>query len=78
MVLLLIFFCHELNLAIEIDGGIHKKQIDYDKNRQQIIEENKIIFLRFKNEEVLNDLGAVLEKIKSLSLKIKLNLPLGK
>ena len=24
------FYCHSLNLAIEIDGGIHQKQVDYD------------------------------------------------
>jgi leucyl-tRNA synthetase len=27
------FYCHELNLIIELDGKIHYKQKEYDSNR---------------------------------------------
>ena len=32
------FYCHELMLAIEIDGNSHDDKQDYDQNRQQILE----------------------------------------
>ena len=51
------FYCHELNLAIEIDGNIHSlENVKYrDTNRQELLEEFGITFLRFKNEEVLSN-----------------------
>ena len=33
------FYCHDLRLAIEIDGKVHDRQIDYDNLRQNLIEE---------------------------------------
>jgi len=33
------FYCHENKLIIEIDGGIHETQKDYDKLRTIIINE---------------------------------------
>jgi very-short-patch-repair endonuclease len=71
------FYCHELELVIELDGDIHKKQRDYDNFRQSIIQKRKTNFLRFKNQEVLENIGKVLEKIKSLSLQQKINPPKG-
>jgi very-short-patch-repair endonuclease len=58
------FFCHELGLAIEIDGEIHLQQLDADKERQRIIENNQIRFLRIKSADVENNLNIVTEKIK--------------
>lgn len=47
------FYCHELELIIEIDGKIHEKQIAYDARRESILESLGFQILRFKNEEVL-------------------------
>jgi cyclase len=60
------FYCKDLNLAIEIDGGIHsnKDQKEYDSFRQEIIESVGINFLRFKNEEVVHNLTKVIKEIK--------------
>jgi len=60
------FYCKDLSLAIEIDGGIHldKNQKEYDSFRQGIIESEGITFLRFKNEEIVSDLTNVIKKIK--------------
>lgn len=60
------FYCFEKRLVIEVDGGIHlnpeiKKN---DEQRQKIIESFGYRFLRFTNEEVLNDIGEVLDKIR--------------
>ena len=44
------FYCHENKLIIEIDGGIHQTQKDYDELRTIIISELgiKVIDLRMK------------------------------
>ena len=44
------FYCHELRLAIEIDGKVHLKQKEYDEFRQYLIEQNNIKFIRITNE----------------------------
>lgn len=60
------FYCKELGLAIEIDGGIHLNQTvqERDRLRQKIIESDNVCFLRFTNEEILYDIHNALDKIK--------------
>jgi very-short-patch-repair endonuclease len=31
------FFCHRLNLAVEIDGWVHERQKGYDRFRDNIL-----------------------------------------
>ena len=59
------FYCHEIKLGIEVDGGIHNNpdQNKYDKQRTEFIEELGIKVLRFTNEEIENDIERVLAKI---------------
>ena len=57
------FYCHELSLAIEIDGGIHDRQKDYDELRQGLIESRGICFIRVRNEEIRRDIHVLQEKI---------------
>ncbi|VAX26089.1 hypothetical protein MNBD_IGNAVI01-850 [hydrothermal vent metagenome] len=59
------FYCHQKKLVIEIDGGYHQRQIDYDKIRTEIINSLGIKVIRFKNEEIENNLKDVLNKIKN-------------
>jgi very-short-patch-repair endonuclease len=56
------FYCHELNLVIEIDGKIHENQKEYDQIRTEIINLKKIRVLRFKNDEIYSDTDLVMEK----------------
>jgi len=58
------FYCHELRLAIEVDGGVHNRQKDYDELRQSLIEDKGIRFIRVQNEEVNRDVNILLGKIK--------------
>jgi cyclase len=62
------FFCYKLKLVIEIDGSIHNEEevIIIDKERQAFIESEGIRVIRFTNDEVIYQLGIVLEKIKTL------------
>ena len=58
------FYCPEHKLAIELDGGIHNKQKDYDQLRQQEIESKFNTVIRVKNEEIADDCAVLLQKIK--------------
>ena len=61
------FYCHEVKLVIELDGGIHEEQEqkEYDLDRTSVLKEYGIKVIRFKNEEVVSNLDVVLDKIKS-------------
>ena len=61
------FYCPELRLAVEIDGGYHLSldMKDYDQVRQATIEALGIKFLRFSNQEIKNDLEKVVDNIKN-------------
>jgi len=58
------FFCHELMLAIEIDGVSHDFREEADKQRQQKLESLGVRFLRFRDEEVYYYFEQVLKKIE--------------
>jgi len=59
------FYCPELRLAIEIDGGVHcyDSRITYDEQRQKEIEELGIKVLRYTNNDVVKNLEGVLNDI---------------
>ena len=57
------FYCHSLGLVIELDGKIHDKQIEYDRDREKILSANNLHILRFTNEEVMKNIKAVLNTI---------------
>jgi very-short-patch-repair endonuclease len=63
------FYCHNKRLIIELDGGIHDtpEQKEYDEGRTFELEEKGFKILRFKNEEVINNIENVLFRIKSHS-----------
>ena len=60
------FYCHEVKLIIEIDGGIHLRpeNKEYDISRDTILKEFQIEILRFTNDDVINGPELVIEKIK--------------
>jgi very-short-patch-repair endonuclease len=60
------FYCHQLKLIIDIDGSIHELE---DVKRNDAVRENHLKSLglkiiRFKNEDVMNNLETVLVQIK--------------
>jgi len=58
------FYCHKAKLVVEIDGKIHEKQKEYDLGRESEIEKYGITIIRFTNDEIINNIDSVLEKIK--------------
>ena len=60
------FLCKKLRLIIEVDGYSHENERKWyeDKERQKELEEKGFTFLRFTDEEVMNDLKNVERVIK--------------
>lgn len=57
------FYCSKLLLAIEIDGDSHDKKYWQDKNRDWYMEIRGIKTIRFTNEQVLNEIDNVFDKL---------------
>jgi imidazole glycerol-phosphate synthase subunit HisF len=68
------FYCHELKLVIEIDGGIHlnRENREWDITREVTLNEFGIDIIRFTNEEVLNNIEIVMQRRKERILRLKL------
>ncbi|HAY27526.1 MAG TPA: DNA (cytosine-5-)-methyltransferase, partial [Candidatus Accumulibacter sp.] len=58
------FVCLEQRLIIEIDGGQHAEQLDYDRRRDAWLRSQGFTVLRFWNSEVMQPLDEVLEQIR--------------
>jgi 5-methyltetrahydrofolate--homocysteine methyltransferase len=62
------FYCSNANLAVEIDGLIHAEfdQKEYDNIRENEIGSRGIRIIRFQNEQILNNMKDVLERLQSM------------
>ncbi len=60
------FYCVELGLVVEVDGGIHRKQRSADLEREHILQGQGCTIVRFKNKEVEGNLFRVVSKIKNV------------
>ena len=58
------FVCLEHRLIIEIDGGQHAEQTDYDQVRDDWLRREGYTVLRFWNNEVLQQMEGVLDQIR--------------
>ncbi len=60
------FYCHQIKLCIEADGGIHnEKDIrEYNIERTKILNENGITVLRFTNQEIIETTTIVTQIIE--------------
>lgn len=63
------FYCPEAKLGIEVDGPSHFSDTarDFDKKRQGTIESFGIELIRFTNNDIFENLDAVLTKIFTCS-----------
>ena len=60
------FYCPELRLAIELDGGQHNETegMQRDEARTKFLERDDIRVMRFWNNEVIENFHGVLEKLR--------------
>ena len=62
------FYCHKAGLVIEVDGDIHDLQKEEDERREKVLRELGLRIVRFRNDEVVRDLSAVVGRIKEFIL----------
>ena len=62
------FVCFEKGLVIEVDGGQHAIEREKDKERDKWLKGQGLKILRFWNNEVLTNIGGVLEVIRERCL----------
>ncbi len=58
------FFCPEAKLIVELDGGQHAEQADYDADRTEWLEARGYRVVRYWNPDVLGNLEGVLEDLR--------------
>ena len=60
------FYCPKVQLVIEVDGYTHtfEEVIKKDHKKQGYLEDLGITVLRFKDEEVIEDIDSVLKRIE--------------
>lgn len=58
------FFCPAFRLAIELDGEQHKDEKKYDVERDNFLKGQDITVIRFWNDEIINNIEGVLQKIR--------------
>lgn len=62
------FICQERRLIVEVDGGQHAEQTEYDRQRDNWLREQSYEVLRVWNHEVMQQLDGVLERIRLAAL----------
>ena len=67
------FYCPQIRLAIEIDGGQHAEFQGQAKDtiRTKYLEKENIRVVRFWNNEVIKQKEAVIEKIRQFAAALK-------
>ncbi len=68
------FFCHELLLAIEIDGSTYDYNFDNDYFRQTILENYCILVIRFLDIDIKRSMNDVLRSIENVISNIEINM----
>ncbi|MBI3902758.1 MAG: endonuclease domain-containing protein [Nitrosomonadales bacterium] len=58
------FICLEEKLIIELDGGQHAENIEYDQERDSWLRSQGYTVLRFWNNELMSETDGVLERIR--------------
>ena len=59
------FYCHEIGLAIEVDGSSHDHKFLYDAKRQSRLEREGVKFVRFSDLEIKKEMFSVLHALES-------------
>jgi len=61
------FFCYDAMLVVEVDGDVHDMsyQKERDTERTKMLKMSGLRELRFRNEEVINDIENVIRRIEA-------------
>jgi len=66
------FYFENMKLAVELDGGSHRYTKELDQEKEEGLKKLGWVILRFKNEEVLNNVDLVVNKIQETMVDIVL------
>jgi very-short-patch-repair endonuclease len=58
------FYCPKKKLVIEVDGGYHVFNKEYDEERDRFFASEDVNVLRFNNADVMNRIGWVMARIQ--------------
>ncbi|MCW3098873.1 MAG: Very-short-patch-repair endonuclease [Chthonomonadaceae bacterium] len=61
------FYCHAVALIVEVDGGVHQQQADYDLARDRVLSRRGLRVIRFSNERIHEDLDQVVAEIQTFA-----------
>ncbi len=64
------FVSFDKRIVIELDGGQHAENEEYDKQRDACLYANGFVVLRFWNNEVIENIEGVLEVIRERCLRV--------
>jgi very-short-patch-repair endonuclease len=67
------FYCHTAGVVLELDGLIHLRQADYDRERDRVIAANDLQVVRIPNDEIMFNLENLLQRIETLCHSRKTN-----
>lgn len=65
------FYCASRKLCVELDGSVHDGQEERDEARSELLRIRGITVIRFRDEEVLNELPAVLQAIRTAAERLR-------
>lgn len=67
------FYCHEIGLVIEVDGGQHgiDDAIEYDAARTKFLEALGLTVVHYRNHDELGRTDAVLEDLWQMGSELK-------
>ena len=57
------FYCHKAKVVIEIDGGVHNTQEEFDQKREDDLQSMGYRIIRFSNHDVIHHLEKILYRI---------------
>jgi very-short-patch-repair endonuclease len=60
------FYYHKAALVVEVDGDIHDLQQEEDERREKVLREMGLRVVRFRNDEVMKDLSAVVGNVRGV------------
>ncbi len=61
------FYCDALRLIVEVDGPIHDRQTEADREREYVLSGRDLTILRFTNDLVLHDVPTVLARVLAIT-----------
>ena len=67
------FYCHEIGLVIELDGGQHgiDDSVEYDVERTKFLEALGLTAVRYWNHDVLSRADVVLEDLLNVCCELR-------